>query len=133
MGLASGLRCRLKQGAGKVDEEFRPPCAGARMERRKHIRFRARFDALISTGPAEGAGVLTDLSYAGARMEEASLRPDLGTSVRLYVFVQPVAPFELVGRGTRHTESGFVILYEVSDPEVRRLVDDVSAIVATPQ
>jgi hypothetical protein len=103
------------------------------MERRKDIRFSARFDALISSGPAEGAGVLTDLSYSGARMEEVSLRPDLGTSVRLYVFVQPVAPFELVGRVTRHTESGFVILYEVFDPEVRRLVDDVSAIVVAPQ
>ena len=74
------------------------------MERRKDIRFRARFDALISYGPAEGAGVLTDLSYSGARMEETSLRPYLGTSVRLYVFVQPVAPLELVGRVTRHTE-----------------------------
>ena len=109
-----------------------PPCAGARMERRKDIRFRTRFDALISSGPAEGAGVLADLSYSAARVEEVSLRPDLGTSVRLYVFVQPVAPFELVGRVTRHTESGFVILYEVCDPEVRRLVDDVSAIVEAP-
>jgi len=102
------------------------------MERRKDVRFRTRFDALFSTGPAEGAGVLADLSYAGARLEATSLRPDLGTSVRLYVFVQPVAPFELVGSVTRYTESGFVILYEVSDPEVRHLVDDVSAIVATP-
>ena len=103
------------------------------MERRKDIRFRTRFDALFSSGPAEGAGVLADLSYSGARMEETSLRPDPGTSVRLYVFIQPVAPFELVGHVTRHTESGFVILYEVSDPEVRRLVDDVSAIVVAPQ
>ena len=103
------------------------------MERRKDIRFRARFDALFSSGPAEGAGVLVDLSYSGARLEEVSLRPDAGTRVRLYVFVQPVAPFQLVGHVTRHTESGFVILYEVSDPEVRRLVDDVSAIVETPQ
>jgi hypothetical protein len=103
------------------------------MEKRKDIRFRTRFDALFSSGPTEGAGVLADLSYSGARMEEASLRPDLGTSVRLYVFIQPVAPFQLVGHVTRHTESGFVILYEVSDPEVRRLVDDVSAIVAAPR
>ena len=102
------------------------------MERRKDIRFKARFDALISSGPAEGAGVLADLSYSGARVEQVSLRPDLGPNVRLYVFVQPVAPFELIGSVTRHTESGFVILYEVSDPEVRRLVDDVSAIVAAP-
>ena len=110
-----------------------PPCAGACMERRKDIRFRARFDALISSGPAEGAGVLAELSYSAARVDEVSLRPDLGTSVRLYVFVQPVSPFELVGSVTRHTESGFVILYEISDPEMRRMVDDVSAMVTDPQ
>ena len=133
MGMTSGSCCRLKHGAGEVDEGSSAPLRGCRMERRKDIRFRTRFDALFSSGPAEGAGVLADLSYSGARLEEASLRPDLGTSVRLYVFVHPVAPFELIGHVTRHTESGFVILYEVSDPEVRRLVDDVSAIVAAPQ
>jgi hypothetical protein len=103
------------------------------MERRKDIRFGTRFDALFSSGPAEGAGVLADLSYSGARIEEASLQPDLGTSVRLYIFVQPVAPFELIGSVMRHTESGFVIVYEVFDPEVRRLVDDVSAMVTPPE
>ena len=103
------------------------------MDRRKNTRFKTRFDALFSSGPAEGAGVLADLSYAGARLEQTSLRPDLGTSVRLYVFIQPVAPFELIGRVARYTESGFVILHEISDPEVRHLVDDVSAIVVTPQ
>jgi hypothetical protein len=103
------------------------------MDRRKDIRFRTRFDALFASGRAHGAGVLADLSYSAARLEEASLRPELGTGVCLYVFIQPVAPFQLVGQVTRHTDSGFVVVYEVSDPEVRRLVDDVSAIVAAPQ
>jgi len=101
-----------------------------REERRKEARFRTRFDALFSFGPAQGAGVLADLSYSGARLEGTSARPELGTIVRLYVFIQPVAPFQLVGRVTRHSESGFVILFDVSDLEVRRLVDDVAAIVS---
>jgi hypothetical protein len=102
------------------------------MDKRKDPRFRARFDALYSSGAAEGAGVLTDLSYSGARLENVSLWPALDTKVRLYVFIQPVAPFQLVGRVVRITDTGFAIAYDVADPELRRLVDDVSALVVDP-
>lgn len=102
------------------------------MEKRKEPRFRTQFDALYSTGASEGAGVLVDLSYSGAWLENVSEhhRPELDSSVRLYVFVQPVAPFEIEGRVTRVSETGFAVVYEIDDPEVRRLVDDVSAIVS---
>ena len=100
--------------------------------KRKDLRFKTRFDALYSSGPAEGAAVLTDVSYSGARLDEASLRPEVGTEIRLYVFIQPVAPFHLEGRVVRHTDSGFAIHYDVDDVEVRRLVDDVSALVQAP-
>jgi hypothetical protein len=103
------------------------------MDKRKDPRFRTRFDALYSLERAEGAGVLVDLSYTGARLENASIWPPLDTKVRLYVFIQPVSPFELVGHVVRLTESGFAIEYAVEDPEVRRLVDDVSAIVSAPE
>lgn len=101
------------------------------MDQRKHPRFRTRFDALCSSGRAEGAGTLIDISYSGAQLEEATIRPALGTELRLYVFVQPVSPFELVGRVVRHSETGFAIAYTVETPEARSLVDDVAAIVAT--
>ena len=39
-------------------------------------------------------GVLVDISYSGAHLEETSLRPPVGTEVRLYLFV-PVAEEEL--------------------------------------
>lgn len=104
----------------------------ARMERRRSARFRTRFDALISAEAQEGAGVLTELSYAGAKLEETSLQPPLGSKITLYVFVQPVAPFELHGHVARLTESGFAILYELFDPQIRQLVDDVNAIVTHP-
>jgi len=103
------------------------------MEKRKDARFRTRFDALYSSGPTEGAGVLVDISYSGARVQEVSFWPAVGTQVRLYLFVQPIQPFELVGTVVRKTPDGFAISYEVSDPEIRRLVDDVAAIVASPQ
>ena len=99
------------------------------MDKRKDLRFKTRFDALYSTGPAEGAGVLADLSYAGARLEDSSLLPEVGTNVRLYVFIRPVAPFELEGRVLRHTERGFAIRYDVDDQQTRQLVDDVAALV----
>lgn len=101
------------------------------MDQRRSPRFRTKFDALISAHE-EGAGVLTELSYAGARLDDTSIVPPVGTKVTLYVFVQPVAPFELRGQVSRHTENGFAMIYELFDPDLRRLVDDVAAIVAAP-
>jgi hypothetical protein len=99
------------------------------MEKRRHPRFRARFDSLLSAGRTEGAGVLVDISYSGARLEETTLQPEPGSKVRLYVFVQPVAPFEILGEVVRSHASGFAIAYQVESPEVQRLVDDVAALV----
>ena len=73
--------------------------------------------------------MLADLSYSGARLEDSNLEPALGTKIRLYVFVQPVSPFELVGEVVRTSATGFAIAYQVESPEVRQLVDDVAALV----
>jgi hypothetical protein len=102
------------------------------MNKRKHPRFDTRFDALFSTGREEGAGVLVDISRSGARLEQSSLRPPIGSSVRLYVFVQPVSPFELIGTVVRSEDEGFSIAYDVESAEVRLLVDDVAALVSRP-
>lgn len=101
------------------------------MDQRRSPRFRTRFDALISAESHQGAGVLTEISYAGAKLEDTSATPPLGAKVTLYVFVQPVAPFELRGQVARHTETGFAVIYELFDPEIRQLVDDVNAIVSS--
>lgn len=100
------------------------------MEHRKSPRFRARFDALCASGKQQGAGVLVDISHSGARLEETSMQPEPGTKIRLYVFVQPVSPFELVGHVVRCNENGFAIEYTVESLDVQRLVDDVAALVA---
>jgi hypothetical protein len=103
------------------------------MDPRRGPRFRTRFEALIAAGDEHaGYGVLAEISYAGARLDRTSVRPPVGTRVTLFVFVQPVAPFELRGRVARHTDSGFAITYELFDAEIRSLVDDVCALVADP-
>ena len=97
--------------------------------RRRDGRITTQFESLYSAGRAEGTGMLADISYSGAMIEGASLKPEIGKPLRIYVFVQPVAPFELVGTVVRHTENGFAIEYPTLDEEVRRFVDDAAAIV----
>ena len=102
------------------------------MNRRAHPRFKTRFDVLCSAGESEGSGVLVDISRSGARLGTSSHVPEMGTKVRLYVFIQPVCPFELSGEVVRVEESSFAIRYSNLDPEIGRLVDDVAALVMRP-
>jgi len=105
----------------------------ARIERRGAVRFPIALNAHYSSGPEEGFGVLANISYSGALIEDTSVQPAVGTRVRVYVFVEPVdpiapaSPYELVGRVVRHSYSGFAIEYEDPDPEVRELVDDAAS------
>jgi len=102
------------------------------VNRRRNPRFRTRFDALCSAGEREGAGTLADISRSGARLEGASYCPEPGTKVRLYVFVQPVSPFELSGEVVRSDDSTFAIRFTELSPGIGRLVDDVAALVSMP-
>ncbi len=63
-------------------------------------------------------------------MTEVSISPPLGSKIRLYIFVHPVAPFELVGEVVRHTPDGFAVENIESSPEIDQLVDDGAAIVS---
>ena len=99
-------------------------------KRRRYPRFRTQFDALFSTGRAEGSGILTEISRCGARLEETSLQPHVGSKVRLYIFVRPVTPFDLVGEVVRHTDSGFAIEIVEAD-DIQELIDDVTAVVSS--
>lgn len=101
----------------------------AAQKRRRDGRIPTQFESLYSAGRSEGTGRLADISYSGALIEGASLKPEIGKPLRIYVFVQPVAPFELVGTVVRHTESGFAMEYETPSEEVQRFVDDAAAIV----
>ncbi len=96
--------------------------------RRRDARIRTQFETLSASGTA----VLTDISYSGALLGETSVRPDVGSQITLYVFLQPIDPIELSGEVVRHTENGFAIEYKDVSKAVRRLVDDAAAIVRTP-
>lgn len=100
------------------------------MNRRNHPRFQTKFDVLCSTGDREGAGILVNISRSGARLNAAGPLPELGKQVRLYIFIQPVSPFELAGEVVRHEGGSFAIRYSNLDPEIGRLVDDVAAMVS---
>ena len=99
------------------------------MDRRNPPRFRTKFDVLCSARETEGAGSLVNISRSGARLDTASHCPEMGAKVRLYIFVQPVCPFELSGEVIRTEGTTFAIRYINLDPEVGRLVDDVIALV----
>ncbi|MDJ0868271.1 MAG: PilZ domain-containing protein [Myxococcota bacterium] len=98
-------------------------------EKRRDYRVKTEFETLYSSTKKYGAGMLADISYSGALIEGVSDKPPLGSELRLLVFLRPVSPFELVGEVVRHTTDGFAVEYKDLDPEVRRLVDDASAVV----
>jgi len=102
------------------------------VNRRTHPRFQAKFDVLCSAGEHEGSGMLVNISRSGACLDSSSTMPELGTKVRLYVFIQPVCPFELSGEVVRCDGTSFAIRYSNLDPEIGRLVDDVAALVMGP-
>ena len=99
------------------------------VERRRGERAPTALNAHYSSGPEDGIGVLANISYSGALIEDSSVQPAVGSRVRIYVFTEPIdpiapaSPYELVGRVVRHSSSGFAIEYEDADPEVRQLVD----------
>jgi len=83
----------------------------------------------------EGAGVVANISYSGALIEQTPKRPEIGTPITLYIRLHPPtafqakSPFELTGRVARQSPSGFAVQYnEGFDLELRRMVDDAAAI-----
>jgi hypothetical protein len=101
-------------------------------DKRRGLRIKTRFETLYSKDRQQGVGVLADISYSGLLIEGASILPKVGSKVRLYVFVQPVSPYELIGQVVRTMPDGFAVEYTESTPEIRALVDDLAAIVAVP-
>jgi uncharacterized protein (TIGR02266 family) len=102
-------------------------------------RIHIRLEAHCSVGHFEAVGVLTNISYSGALIEDTSMQPEIGTPIVLYVYLEPpsafkvVTPFELTGQVVRHSSTGFAIEYEDNlDPDVRQMVDDAVAVVAGP-
>jgi hypothetical protein len=105
---------------------------------RRADRISIRLEAFYSFGRVEDDGMLSDISYSGALIEGTTMQPEIGTRIVLYVHLSPPSafgatpPFELTGHVVRHHSTGFAIEYEDNhDPDLRRMVDDAAAIVAT--
>jgi hypothetical protein len=100
-------------------------------------RISIRLETYYSYSRVEGAGVVANISYSGALIEKTPKQPEVGTPIILYICLHPPtafeaqSPFELVGRVSRHSRSGFAVQYaEGIDLTVRRMVDDAAAITA---
>jgi hypothetical protein len=97
-------------------------------DKRRGSRIRTRFETAYSAGREEGTGILSEISYSGALLTQASLQPRLGSKVRVHVLLSE--PFEMVGKVVRHVgDRSFAIAYADVSPELRRLIDDAAAIV----
>jgi hypothetical protein len=97
--------------------------------RRSH-RIRTWFETHFSSQRQEGEGVLTDISYTGARLEDTSIQPRLGAPTVLYVSLPDDSkPFQVEGTVTRHTDTGFAIDFKDQDECVRTGVDRVARLV----
>ncbi len=104
-----------------------------RVKVKRDRRIRTEFETLYSSDRQEGAGTLANISYSGAQLTGTSLRPAVGTKLRLYVFVQPISPFEVVGEVVRHSEDGFAMSIDDATESIRNFVDDAAAIVNVPK
>ena len=92
-----------------------------------------RFAIQFSSQRQEGKGVLANISYTGARVEDAEIKPNVGAHAVLYLCLpDEPTPFELAGKVIHHTEAGFAVEYEKPDPDVCRRLDDVAALIAAP-
>ncbi len=106
-----------------------------RTEQRRGFRISIRLEVIGTSGRFEVVGVLTNISYSGALIEETSMQPEIRTHCVLHVYLKPpdafkvASPFELTGRIIRHSSTGFAIEFtDRFDPDVRRFVDDAAAI-----
>ena len=97
------------------------------MERRKSVRARVLFDAIYSTGRAEGEAILTNVSSA-ALLEDASACPPVDTDIRLVL--EAAKTVQLVGVVVRHTGSGFAVRFKRHSEEIVTLLEELEDVPA---
>ncbi len=107
--------------------------------RRPDKRIPTHLETFYYARRVDAVGVVANISYSGALVEDTTIQPEIGTPVTLYVYLQPPSafeaetPFELTGHVVRHSSAGFAIEYKDNlDPDTRRMVDDAAAVVGDP-
>ncbi len=103
--------------------------------RRPDKRIPTHLEAFYYARRVDAVGMVADISYSGALIEDITVQPEIGTRVVLYVYLKPPSafeaetPFKLTGHVVRHSSAGFAIDYKDDhDHDVRRIVDDAAAI-----
>ncbi len=84
-----------------------------------------------------GTATLANISYTGVLVESTAMRPEIGTPIKLYVYLKPPrvyemgAPTELTAAVARHSSDGFAVKFKDNhNPHVRRMVDEAAAVIA---
>lgn len=84
--------------------------------RRVAPRVEISLPVAVELGNSCDAGVLTDISLSGARLERTGVRPTLGEQVRLTFSLDEGQSFEVVARVVRVVEpTGYAVQFEALD------------------
>ncbi len=79
-------------------------------ERRAHARTKIGLDVLCLSGREEGTAILKDLSFSGALLEPATIRPGVGDDVTIWLQAESdEEPDALHTEVVRQTPSGFAV------------------------
>ncbi len=97
-------------------------------EKRQSPRANARFETRFCWERLEGSGVLCNFSSTGALVEEATVKPEIGSHVMLHAPLDNGRTFETSGSVVRHTETGFAIEYEKAPIDLQQLLEDAGAL-----
>ncbi len=91
------------------------------------VRLQAEFTAHGTFGMRRGAGLLVEISRAGATIHSAAPAPPLGASVSIRTRVSDGYAIDLVGRMSHLREGGFSIDFLWFNPDLLDLLDAISA------
>ena len=75
-------------------------------------RVQTALQAFYAVGREEGMGEMVDVSISGARFEEVTTLPRVGTTLLIKVLRSKGEPVELEGDVVRHTPTGFAIHFK---------------------
>jgi hypothetical protein len=83
-------------------------------------RFALTLPVAVEFGSLCDAGVLSDISLSGARLEQTGLRPSVGSEVTLVFALGDDKPFEIAARVVRPTDAGgYAVQFEALDPRFK--------------
>lgn len=97
-------------------------------DRRASARNDTELGVAIAGPGGTGRGLLTDLSYSGARLEACSWVPAAGSAVRLALEVPGIGKLELAGAAQRCTGTGFAVAFEAGERPPPEHVDRITAL-----